>query len=79
MYLENTNHLSDRELYAHLWHETLREPVVLMRPSARIALEIRSVAGQLISLLGIGDDRSSKPPVASGNSVFRRLTRRRAS
>lgn len=25
MYLYNTNHLSDRDLYAHLWHESLNE------------------------------------------------------
>ncbi len=29
-YLENTNHLSDRELYRRLWAEILHDPVVLM-------------------------------------------------
>ena len=29
IYLEHTNHLSDRELYTQLWSETLREEVVL--------------------------------------------------
>lgn len=29
IYLEHTNHLSDRELYVELWGETLRDPVVL--------------------------------------------------
>lgn len=29
-YLENTDHLSDRVLYHKLWHEILREPVVIL-------------------------------------------------
>jgi hypothetical protein len=29
-YLENTDHLSDRTLYHRLWHEILREPVVIL-------------------------------------------------
>ena len=55
------------------------EPVVLMRPSARIAREIRSVAGDLISLLGIGDQNAPTNPTGARGSMFKRLTRRRAS
>jgi hypothetical protein len=29
VYLESTNHLSDRELYLHLYHESLLEPMVI--------------------------------------------------
>lgn len=54
------------------------EPVVLMRPSARIAREIRSVAGELVTLLGIGDVTPSSFKAQRG-SVFKRLSRRRAS
>ena len=55
------------------------EPVVLMRPSARIAREIRTVAGELVNLFGFGDDRASSSGPAPRGGVFRRLARRRAS
>jgi pilus assembly protein CpaE len=55
------------------------EPVVLMRPSARIAREIRSVASELISLFGFADEGQPTASAASRGSVFRRLARRRAS
>jgi pilus assembly protein CpaE len=57
------------------------EPVVLMRPSARIAREIRSVAGDLISLLGIGDENTPNTASKTGSrgALFKRLARRRAS
>jgi Flp pilus assembly CpaE family ATPase len=57
------------------------EPVVLMRPSARIAREIRTVAGELIGLFGFADESQATAtgPAASRGSVFRRLARRRAS
>jgi pilus assembly protein CpaE len=55
------------------------EPVVLMRPSARIAREIRSVASDLIALLGIGEENASTSRTAPRGNVFKRLSRRRAS
>jgi pilus assembly protein CpaE len=58
------------------------EPVVLMRPSARIAREIRTVAGELVTLLGIGDEAgggSALRQASSRGTIFKRLTRRRAS
>jgi pilus assembly protein CpaE len=55
------------------------EPVVLMRPSARIAREIRSVAGELITMMGLSDDHGTSAPSAPRGNVFSRLTRRRAS
>ncbi len=57
------------------------EPVVLMRPSARIAREIRAVAGELVSHFGFADERQATAtgPANARGSVFRRLARRRAS
>ena len=58
-----------------------REPVVLMRPSTRIAREIRSVAGELIGMMGLSDEHpaAASSQGAPRSSVFKRLTRRRAS
>ena len=39
-FLHNTNHLSDRELYAELWREELREPAVLMPEKAAYSYHI---------------------------------------
>jgi hypothetical protein len=39
-YLENTNHLSDRELYAELWGDLLREPVNLLPDNVDYAWHI---------------------------------------
>jgi hypothetical protein len=53
-----------------------------MRPSARIAREIRTVAGELVTLLGIGDEAgggSALRQASSRGTNFKRLTRRRAS
>ena len=55
------------------------EPVVLMRPTARIAREIRAIASDLIGLLGIGDQNAPSNPTGARGSVFKRLVRRRAS
>ncbi len=56
------------------------EPVVLMRPSARIAREIRSVAGELITMMGLSDEHpAASTGAAPRGNVFKRLTRRRAS
>lgn len=39
-YLYNTNHLSDRELYAHLWADSLREETVLFPDNPDFACHI---------------------------------------
>lgn len=39
-FLHNTDHLSDRELYMHLWKESLREWTVVMPPSSGWAFHI---------------------------------------
>jgi hypothetical protein len=39
-YLYNTNHLSDRELYTHLWAESLREETILFPDNPDFACHI---------------------------------------
>ena len=39
-YLECTDHLSDRELYRHLWDEALREPMVLLPHDPTFSLHL---------------------------------------
>jgi Flp pilus assembly CpaE family ATPase len=59
------------------------EPVVLMRPSARIARQIYSVGAELIHQLGLSDEAPSpsrndgKRPAKT--SMLSKLTRRKAS
>ena len=55
------------------------EPVVLMRPTARISRAIRAVAGELVAHFGLGGDSQPSGAPASRGGVFRRLGRRRAS
>lgn len=40
VFLYCTNHVSDRELYSHLWGETLREPTVLLPHEPAFAMHI---------------------------------------
>jgi hypothetical protein len=42
-FLHNTDHLSDRELYAELWNEELREPTVLIPENPAYAWHIDMV------------------------------------
>lgn len=44
VFLSQTDHLSDRELYTHLWGDTLREPVKDMRRDESSAWHIDSLA-----------------------------------
>jgi hypothetical protein len=55
------------------------EPVVLMRPSTRIARELRSIASDLVSLFGFGEEGRTASSAGPRKSVFQRLARRRAS
>lgn len=40
VFLHNTDHLSDRELYAYLWEDELREPMVLMPENSAYSCHI---------------------------------------
>jgi len=44
-YLHNTDHLSDRELYSHLWTEILREPTSLLPGNPYFACHIDILGG----------------------------------
>ena len=44
-YLENTDHLSDRELYTLLWDELLREPAILFPDDPNYAYHIDTIGG----------------------------------
>lgn len=46
--LDRTDHLSDRQLYEHLWNDTLREPVTILPPGASMR--------QTLELLGCEAD-----------------------
>ena len=50
-YLHSTDHLSDRELYTHLWSESLREPTVIMPENPDFAYHI--------DLVGSGSDEDT--------------------
>jgi hypothetical protein len=52
VFLECTDHLSDRELYARLWHEVLREPTTAMPPSP--------LAAEHVPLVGLGTDEDAR-------------------
>ena len=52
VYLHNTNHLSDRELYVQLWSESLREEMVLQPDDANYAC--------YIDMIGSGSEEGIK-------------------
>jgi len=46
VYLHNTNHFSDRELYEYLWKDALREPAVLQPSNPDFAYHIDTIGSR---------------------------------
>ena len=45
VFIEDTDHLSDRELYTHLWTDSLREETKALPPAANCACHIQLLGG----------------------------------
>ena len=45
VFIEQTDHLSDRELYRHLWTDSLREETKALQPAANSAWHIQILGG----------------------------------
>jgi len=52
VFIEQTNHLSDRELYRHLWTDSLREETKALPPVANSAWHIQ--------ILGSGSEEDNR-------------------